>query len=201
MDTHRPDQLGTSAGQHPLLTGQNGPSDHQVDVSEQPALNQPPQDQTLGNSASDTTEQSEEMHEYMSGFYDLIKDSYKQTSDRTVEFNYETLGQLDYAELKRILTDVFTRIQGKRALLSIEVSYLLRHSFTHALRWFYGSNNTVLTNQRLSLTANLGSLHRILKLFEGLNFRDMLNMEETVWQLDRVTNVTVKALFFRRYSR
>ncbi len=201
MDTHRPDQPGTSAGRLPLQAGQNAPSSVQVDISQQPALNQPPQDQNLGNSASDTAEQSEEMHNYLSGFHDLIKDSYKQTSNRTVEFNYETLGQFDYAELKRILTDVFNRIHGKRALLSIEVSYLLRHSFTHALRFFYGSNNTILTNQRLSLTANLGSLQRILKLFEGLDFRDMLNVEETVWQLHHVTNVTVKALFFRPYSR
>ncbi len=200
MVAQQPDQLGTSAGHSPLLAGQNRPSDNQGDVSEQPALNQPPQDPNLGNTTSDAPEQSEETRDYLSGFHDLIKDSYKQTSGRTIEFNYETLGQLDYAELKRILTDVFTRIQGKRALLSIEVSYLLRHSFTHALRWFYGSNNTVVSNQRLSLTANLGSLHRILKLFEGLDFRDILNVEETVWQLDRVTNVTVKALFFRPYS-
>ncbi len=94
-----------------------------------------------------------EIEDYLSPFADVIE-HYIIKRDRIQEFNYP-INILNIETIEKVLRDVFAQLPGKKeVLISLEVGYLLWHSVTEELRYFFGSWNTALGGAKVTLNSS-----------------------------------------------
>ncbi len=89
-------------------------------------------------------------------------------------------------------------------VISLEVGYLLRHSVTGELRYFFGSWNTALGDARVMLNrTNSESLKKAVEYYSSLNLNSYLNNNRvpSLWQLVHAVNVHCMVYFFRSEAK
>ncbi len=146
---------------------------------------------------------TDEIEDYLTGFSDVTH-HYIKKSDRMQEFNYP-INVLNNETVKKILVDVFDQLpKNKVTVIALEVGYVLRHSVTEELRYFFGSWNTALGNTKVTLNpANSESLKKAVEYYSSLDLNSYLNNNgiNSPWQLVRPVNVRCIIQFFRPEAR
>ncbi len=132
---------------------------------------------------------SAEIENYLNNFKDIVGE-YSQELTQIADFNFP-INKLDFDVVKNVLEKVFAKIRARRVVISLEVGYLLRHSFTGELRYFFASWNTLLGKRKFTLTASRESLNKVLIAFRNLDFQSYLltNRMSSPWLLMRATNL------------
>ncbi len=140
-----------------------------------------------------------EIDDYLSHFSNIIH-HYVIKNDKIQEFNYP-INILNIETIEKILMDVFNQLpKQKMAVIALEVGYVLRHSVTEELRYFFGSWNTTLGGTRVTLnSSNLESLKKAVEYYGSLDLNSYLNNNglPSPWQLQRVVNIRCIVQFFR----
>ncbi len=115
---------------------------------------------------------------------------YSQELPRIADYNFP-INRLNFIVVKNLLDKVFRKIEGRRVVVSLEVGYLLRHSFTDELRYFFASWNTLLGNRKFVLSASSESLDAVIAAFRNFDFQGYLlnNRMSSPWHLVRPTNL------------
>ncbi len=143
-----------------------------------------------------------EIDEYLSRFSDLIN-HYVIKGDKIHEFNYP-IDVLNIDIIQKILEDVFTQLpKRKMVVIALEVGYVLRHSVTEELRYFFGAWNTALGGYRVTLnSSNPGTLKKAVEYYGSLDLNSYLNNNRvsSPWQLERVVNIRCIVQFFQAGS-
>ncbi len=142
---------------------------------------------------------ADEIEDYLSRFSDVVH-HYVIKRDRIHEFNYP-IDVLNTETVEKILLDVYNQLpRNKVALIALEVGYMLRHSVTEQLRYFFGSWNTALGDARVSLnSSNLESLEKAVEYYSSLDLNSYLNNNgiDNPWQLVRPVNIRCIIQFYR----
>ncbi len=140
-----------------------------------------------------------EIDDYLSRFSNIIH-HYVIKRDKIQEFNYP-INILNIETIQKILMDVFNQLpKQKMAVIALEVGYVLRHSVTEELRYFFGSWNTTLGGTRVTLnSSNFESLKKAVEYYGSLDLNSYLNNNRvpSPWQLQRVVNIRCIVQFFR----
>ncbi len=155
--------------------------------------------QGQGYANGEHDDDDDDVRAYLRNFANVIQ-YYKKISPWTWEINFP-VNNLKFSTLKRILEVVFTEVKGKTCVISMQAGYLLRHAYTHVLRYFYPSLNTALGNENFKITAaNSHSYKKVLQRLRGVDWEDYLlnKRPSSVWVLQRFTNVRVLCYFFRQ---
>ncbi len=142
---------------------------------------------------------ADEIEDYLTGFSDVIH-HYVKKGDRMQEFNYP-INILNIETIEKILVDVYNQLpRNKETVIALEVGYVLRHSVTEELRYFFGSWNTALGGARVTLNpANSESLKKAVEYYSSLDLNSYLNNNgiDSPWQLVRPVNIRCIIQFFR----
>ncbi|MCP4652200.1 MAG: hypothetical protein GY858_02295 [Candidatus Omnitrophica bacterium] len=142
---------------------------------------------------------NDEIEDYLSQFSDVVH-HYIIKRDKIYEFNYP-IDVLNIKNIKKILADIFEQLpQKKQAVISLEVGYILSHSVTGELRYFFGSWNTTLGDVRVMLNpSDTESLKKAIEYYSSLDLNLYLNNNHipSLWQLERVVNLHCIVQFFR----
>ncbi len=145
----------------------------------------------------------DEIEDYLSRFSDVVH-HYVIKRDKIQEFNYP-IDVLNIETIQKILEDVFDQLPVKNeCVISLEVGYLLRHSVTRELRYFFGSWNTALGDARVTLnSSNSESVKKAVEYYSSLDLNSYLNNNRvpSLWQLVHAVNVRCMANLFRPESK
>ncbi len=132
---------------------------------------------------------SAEIKNYLRNFEDVLGE-YLQELPHIADYNFP-IHRLDFEVVKNVLEKVFREIQGKRVIVLLEVGYLLKHSFTGELRYFFASWNTLLGKRKFTLSASPKSLDAVIAAFRNFDFQGYLlnNRMSSPWLLVHPTNL------------
>ncbi|MCP4597142.1 hypothetical protein [Neptuniibacter sp.] len=144
---------------------------------------------------NDDENQDSEITGYLNSLNDVIGEYYFETA-RIADFNFP-IAELDLETLETVLRQVFSKLQGRQIVLSLEVGYLLKHSLTNELRYFFASWNTILGNRKFAITVNNDSLNQLLAFFRNVDLQNYLTKHRmsSPWVLVRPTNLRCIAQF------
>ncbi len=142
---------------------------------------------------------ADEIEDYLSKFSDVIQ-HYVIKSDKIQEFNYPIF-HLNIETIQKILNDVIEQLPPKKeVLISLEAGYLLHHSVTGELRYFFGSWNTILGGAKVTLNSSyMETVKKAVKYYSSLDLKSYLNNNwvPSPWQFVHAVNAHCIIQFFR----